>query len=134
MYYPTAVDLHRKSARKRECDLLDDQECIVHRNRKSLVRDPLKNRAQRLRGNVIAGNGGGFVVGDAVDTGGDIGGLESGRYAPGPVERSGHIACRHLSSVEDSQPNGASDPSSIKFARPIETAKRIDKNLLEQKI
>jgi hypothetical protein len=94
----------------------------------------LKNCAQGLGGDIVARHCGSVVIGDAVDTGGNIGGLKNGRDALDSLKRREHITGRHLTSVEDSQPNGASDSSSIKLSGTIEVAKRIGKHLLELKI
>ncbi len=48
VHHSTAIDFHREGAGEGERDLLDDQERIVHWNRKLLVRDPLEDRAQGL--------------------------------------------------------------------------------------
>jgi hypothetical protein len=134
VHHSTAIDLHREGTGEGERDLFDDQERIVHRNWKLLIHGPLENRAQGLGGNVIACHRGSAVIGDAVDAGGDIGGLQNGRDAIDPVERCDHITGRYLASVEDSQPNGALDTSTIKFSGTIEMTERIGKNLLELKI
>ncbi len=131
---PRAVDLDCEPGRQGERELLGDEQSVVDRDREALRSHPLEDAAQRLRGNVVVGEGEHAAGERQGDGGGDIGRLQRLIDASRPRGHRGEIGPGGERPVEDPQPGGPPDARRPELAGSVEMAQGIADELLEEQV